>query len=115
MNLINSDGTLHRNNAKRFIQAVYDYANGRINYINKSKYLKFTELESEDSSHSITAERMLDHIEINLSSIELFSRISHYGIPTLLLYTLGNDQIDLPGFAVVYHTVECIPVLKGSS
>ena len=80
MNLINSDGTLHRNNAKRFIMAVYDYANGRINYINKSKYLKFTELESEDSSHSITAERMLDHIEINLSSIELFSRISHYGI-----------------------------------
>ena len=78
MNLINSDGTLHRNNTKRFIQAVYDYANGRINYINKSKYLKFTELESEDSSHSISGERMLDHIEINLSSLDLFSHVLHY-------------------------------------
>ena len=79
MNLINNDGFLHRNNTKRFIEAVYDYANGRINYVNKSSYLKFTELKSEDSSHPITGERKIDHIEINLSSIELFARISHYG------------------------------------
>ena len=79
MNLINNDGFLHRNNAKRFILAVYDYANGRINYVNKSNYLKFTELKSEDSSHPITGERKIDHIEINLSSIALFARISHYG------------------------------------
>ena len=79
MNLINNDGFLHRNNAKRFIEAVYGYGNGRINYINKSNYLKFTELKSEDSSHSLTGERKIDHIEINLDSIELFTRISHYG------------------------------------
>ncbi len=79
MNLINNDGFLHRNNAKRFIKAVYDYANGRINYVNKSNNLKFTELKSEDSSHPITGERKIDHIEIDLDSIELFTRISHYG------------------------------------
>ncbi len=79
MNLINNNGFLHRNNAKRFIEAVYGYGNGRINYINKSNYLKFTELKSEDSSHPITGERKIDHIEINLDSIELFTRISHYG------------------------------------
>ena len=79
MNLINNDGFLHRNNTKRFILAVYDYGNGRINYVNKSNYLKFTDLKSEDPSHSLTGERKIDHIEINLSSIELFARVSQYG------------------------------------
>ncbi len=79
MELINKDRFLLRKNARIFIRAVYDYANGRINYVNKSNYLKFTELKSEDSSHSLTGERKIDHIEINLSSIELFARISHYG------------------------------------
>ena len=79
MELINKDRFLFRKNARIFIRAVYDYGNGRINYINKSSYLKFTELKSEDSSHPITGERKIDHIEINLDSIELFARISHYG------------------------------------
>ncbi len=79
MDLINKDGFLLRKKARIFIRAVYDYANGRINHINKSNYLKFTELKSGDPSHPITGERKIDHIEIDLDSIELFTRISHYG------------------------------------
>ncbi len=79
MNLINNDGFLHRNNAKRFILAVYDYANGRINSVNRSSCLKFTELKIGHPSHYLTGERMLDHIEINLNAMETIVRKHHYG------------------------------------
>ena len=79
MNLINNNGFLHRNNAKRFILAVYDYANGRINSVNRSCCLKFTELKIGHPSHYLTGERMLDHIEINLNAMETIVRKHHYG------------------------------------